>query len=464
MKRTAVFAILGIAALPLTVHGQGPRAPVARTPNQVAQELPPPEDARPDRATQTLRCRTDSNTDLAIGGCTALIQSGRLTDKELAGIFARRAELYARANDAEKAFDDINQSLLLAPGDAFLYAQRGRVAQSLNLRGEAMDSFRECLARDPGMASCESDLALLQNSAQQDNDACATGGAPDAVIEACSALIERAPSVARYFNARGVAYFAQKDIRRALEDFNAAVRLAPQDSIILTNRCNAYIQLRQYDRAIDDCDDALRARPGNTQALYARGIAKFNRDDTDGAITDFNAVLAADPPNRDALLGYRGATYLKSGNFDNAERDLTEALTVNPDSAGAHAYLGGLYVERDEPDAAIKELDTALSLNPSLAVALIYRGRAYIVKKQTTRGLRDLDEAVMLEPDNAQMFEARGEVFLELGQATKAADDFRACRVLDAFAYCGIAAPPGSGANQPPAVPTPKPQPEAPKP
>ena len=448
--------ILGLclALLPLTASAQNGRAgaparnqtnnasaPAGNPPAQNPSSQPPQNDAVADRATLTLRCQTQSDADLAIGGCTALIQSGALSDVSLAAIYARRAALYAQQNNNDKAIKDIDQSMLLSPGDAGLYALRGQVAQALQQTPDAIESYNRCYQLDPGRSDCQSSLAQLQNNSQKENDACAAGGDPDTVIQGCSVLIERAPKVAKYYNARGAAYFNKKDFRRALDDFSASLRIEPQDTVILTNRCNVYIQTRQYDRALDDCNDALHAKSDNVQALYGRGLARFNRDDADGAIADFNAVLEKNPSNAATVMGYRGAAFLKRGDLSLAERDLNEALRLSPTSAGAHAYLGGLYVEENEPDKAIGELDTALRLNPNLAMALIYRARAYIKKHQTALAMKDLDLAVTLEPDNAFVFQARGLVYVSLGQTNKAAADFKACRVLDVFAPCGGAKP-----------------------
>ncbi len=443
-------------ALPMAAQAQAVDPPAASSSAQ-----PDQDGAIADRAAQTLRCQTANDADLAIGGCTALIQSGRLSDSELASIFARRAQLFAQQNNNEKALQDLEQSLLLEPGTAGTYALRGTLMQALDMRADAIESFRQCLDRDPDNATCTSNMAQLQDNAKKENDACSAEGDPDAVIDSCNLLIQRSPNVARYYNARGVAYFNRKDFTRALQDFSAAIRLAPQNTVMLTNRCNAYIRTRQFDRAIDDCNDALRAKRDNAQALYARGIAKFSRDDAEGAIADFNAALNYSPPSREPILGYRGAAYLKKGDFRAAENDLKDALALNPDSAGAHAYLGGLYLEQNQPDDAIKEANIALGLNPSLSVALIYRGRAYIKKRQTARGMRDIDEAVKLEPDNALVFQARGRIYVSLGQAAKAAADFKACRVLDPFAACVDAKPaiPEPASAQSFAIPQPKPAP-----
>ena len=448
------LALLPLAALAQNVRPPAPPRSQAVTP---AGNTQPQPDAVADRATQMIRCQTESDADLAISGCSALIQSGSLSDNAMAAIFGRRAALYVQQNNNEKAMSDILQSMLLAPGDASLYALRGRVAQALQQYPEAIDSYSHCLQLDPGRSECETTMAMLQTNLQKETDACSASGDPDEVISACSVLIGRSPRVARFFNARGVAYYNKKDFRHALEDFSAAIRLEPQDSALLTNRCNVYLQTRQYTRAIDDCDNALHSKPDNAQALYARGLAKFNRDDADGAITDFNAALAKNPPTPALVQGYRGAAYLKKGDLISAEKDLNEALHLMPTSAGVRAYMGGLYVEQNQFDKAIDELNTALQFNPNLAVALIYRGRAYIKKRQMARGLKDLDDAVKAEPDNAFVFQARGLVYVSLGQSAKAAADFKTCRVLDIFAPCGGAKPEMPPALKPVVTKTSKP-------
>ncbi len=65
--------------------------------------------------------------DQVIGGCTALIQSGKFTGKNLAAAFTNRGIAYANKDQTDRAIQDHDQAIKLDPNDA----------RALNIRGNA---------------------------------------------------------------------------------------------------------------------------------------------------------------------------------------------------------------------------------------------------------------------------------------------------------------------------------------
>jgi tetratricopeptide (TPR) repeat protein len=63
--------------------------------------------------------------DLQIGGCTASIQSGRLSGKALARAYVSRGDAYDDKEDYDRAIADYNQAIQLDPKDAGAYFSRG---------------------------------------------------------------------------------------------------------------------------------------------------------------------------------------------------------------------------------------------------------------------------------------------------------------------------------------------------
>jgi hypothetical protein len=52
---------------------------------------------------------------LIINGCTAVIESGKFTGKDLANIFNSRGNAYAMKREFDRAIADYDQAILLAP-------------------------------------------------------------------------------------------------------------------------------------------------------------------------------------------------------------------------------------------------------------------------------------------------------------------------------------------------------------
>ena len=70
------------------------------------------------------RCQ-DSNPDIAIGGCTALIELNQETGRNLARAFYNRGVVYAIKQDYDRAIQDYDQAIRLNPNYAFAFTNRG---------------------------------------------------------------------------------------------------------------------------------------------------------------------------------------------------------------------------------------------------------------------------------------------------------------------------------------------------
>jgi tetratricopeptide (TPR) repeat protein len=86
--------------------------------------------------------------DLAIGGCTALIQSGTENQKNLAIAFMNRGLAYRQLkNDYERAIQDYTQSIKLDPNYDRPYDARCYARAVLNQLQLALAETRGCIVR-----------------------------------------------------------------------------------------------------------------------------------------------------------------------------------------------------------------------------------------------------------------------------------------------------------------------------
>ena len=100
---------------------------------------------------------------------------------------------------------------------------------------------------------------------------------------------------------RGNAYLALKQYRRAIADYDRAIKLEPNEAIPLNNRGDAYYQIGEGDRAMDDFNAAIKLDPNYVDALNNRGLAYVGRGAYDLAIKDFDQVLKLNPNDADAI-------------------------------------------------------------------------------------------------------------------------------------------------------------------
>jgi tetratricopeptide (TPR) repeat protein len=85
--------------------------------------------------------------DLQINGCTAAIQSGRWSGKDLALVFNNRGNAYSDKNDYDRAIADFNQAIRLDPKYAFPHDGRGKAYYAKNDLNHAFADFDEAVHR-----------------------------------------------------------------------------------------------------------------------------------------------------------------------------------------------------------------------------------------------------------------------------------------------------------------------------
>lgn len=125
----------------------------------------------------------------------------------------------------------------------------------------------------------------------------------------------------------------KEDFREAIKEYDAAIASDPQDMHAFLGRAVAYEYLAEYEKAISDHTEALGLAKATGKA--AKEIAVFHY--------------------------YRGGTYLKAGQFQNAIDDFTATINLVPDYPAAYyqrgqAYkgLGNIQFFREDADRAEK--------------------------------------------------------------------------------------------------------------
>jgi tetratricopeptide (TPR) repeat protein len=196
----------------------------------------------------------DSAPEKTVDGCTAVIQSGTKTGKDLALAFAYRGFVLLKRGKLDSAIQDFGEAIRLDPIDA-------------NTR------INRCTAYS-------------------------FAGRFDQAIEDCSEAIRLNPKIARTFVNRGFAYRNKGDYDNAIKDYGEAIRLDPKLAIAYNGRGKAYGDKGDYDNAIKDYDRAIELNPNYADAFNGRGVAHARKGEYDRAIADFDQAIRLDPQDK----------------------------------------------------------------------------------------------------------------------------------------------------------------------
>lgn len=139
---------------------------------------------------------SSGNDELAIRGCSVLIQSSWLSRQNKAVAYVTRGNVFARQGDLEGAIDDFTKATRRNSRSLAAYYNRGNAYFALKDFDQAIADFSRAIS--------------LQ---------------PDHVLS---------------YNNRGNAYLAKGDTERAIAEYNKALEIDPNNAQVAANRALAY--------------------------------------------------------------------------------------------------------------------------------------------------------------------------------------------------------------------------------
>lgn len=219
-------------------------------------------------------------------------------------------------------------------------------------------------------------LVTLQSAAADDRIVCEEPYKRAEAVAACDRLLARNPEDAKAYYHRGNAYYFRNDYKRAIADFNQAIRRAPA-SEMYTARAMIYDRQGDWERAFADYSRAIQLDPDANSFPYAvRGtIYRIYKGDYDRAIADFNQAMRLEPTDGRNFLD-RGQAFEDKGDLSRALADFDEALRLeqtggddgrNPTVANARAGRERVQAKLARRADAVAPANPATAANPAMA-------------------------------------------------------------------------------------------------
>lgn len=270
-------------------------------------------------------------------------------------VFLSRGVLLATRQRAyERAIEDFDKVLAIETDNVNALVARGSARSELNRNGQALADLDRAIALSPDYVQAyilrglvrsrrgETELAL-QNydqalrvspthpTALSNRAAIYLGqGKFDlAIRDLDAALAVNIDNPPVLFN-RGYAHFMQSEYDKALNDYSFVIALAPQMGVAYLNRClTRALAGRELVRALDDCDTALKLMPQSLEVRETRGSVFLKLGDPQLAIHEYDIALAADANRPIALFG-RGLARAAIGQARLSEADKAAAVALDP--------------------------------------------------------------------------------------------------------------------------------------
>lgn len=164
-----------------------------------------------------------------------------------------------------------------------------------------------------------------------------------------------------------------------------------------------YQFMGKTDRAIPELERALQGATKTTQIQVFEflGVCYAEKGQPEKALSYLNKALAL-KPSKPASIYYRRALvyYLIFGDLERAEKDILQAIQLQPHLARAYGYLGVIRREQGRMKEALQHLLRAKDLQPEWTIVYLELARCYEIMGERLKADKVLREGLRQDPDN----------------------------------------------------------------
>ncbi|RJR24500.1 tetratricopeptide repeat protein [Candidatus Microgenomates bacterium] len=146
------------------------------------------------------------------------------------------------------------------------------------------------------------------------------------------------PSSPQNHNNLGDLYARRGEFEKAVEEFQAAIKLLPNYGDAYHNLANTYLQMGKLDLARQNYEQAIKANPNLWQSYQNLAVIYAENKDFDSAISFLDKALSISPENP-GLYFAKGIVFLNMGKTSEAKEALLKAKSMDPENQRINEVL-----------------------------------------------------------------------------------------------------------------------------
>lgn len=251
-------------------------------------------------------------------------------------------------------------------------------------------------------------------------------------IEELSAAAEADPTKDGTIILLARAHLARKDIPSAGRTLESAVARGLQTAPLFAALAEVYEQSGHIENAIPAMRLAIAHDPKNEFYRFRYGMLLTDTEAPEASIIRLQEALK-EFPHSAKLWFALGVAYFTGNKLDEATKNLSRAIELDPKFAPAIAYMGMTYDAQGQYAEAIAHYERALLIDDRLSAAHYLAANALLkqASTDTTRVEKHLRRALELDASFAPSHLALGKVYLRTERLNEAVNEFERAVAAD---------------------------------
>lgn len=335
--------------------------------------------------------------------------NGAVTESRDSRLFTERAEANIVKGDYSAAISDYNEANKITPfsgeyGLSKIYALKGDAATSLyHLEMNLSSSFRKGekeILLDPAFGPVENRSEWRQFWKKERYS-----------------LTERSLSEIEYYIAAG----KLEESMAVLYDLKKSYLI---DDDILYAEALINLYAGKYNEVVKISSGLIALHPDNEKYLRILAKAQTGASNPAGASLTYTQLIGLGIVDA-GLLILRADCFRKTGETDNALRDILKYLELYPENKAAISFAGKVEAVSGDNLKALEYFTNNLKLHPNDPECYIDRANSYFVSKSWDWAIKDYSMSLDLKPENSDVWLNKGIALLNSGREEDACHDFR---------------------------------------
>jgi len=286
-----------------------------------------------------------------------LIQHAVSQHPDSIGILLKKAQLYAYADNTEKALELLAKLEGMDPDNSDVFFTKGAIYSQLKRYEKAIEEYHKAISRAEELDEVYINIAFEYENLGNYN--------------------------------------------KAIEYLRKALEIAPDNEMVLYELAMSYEFAQLTDESIHFFIDYLNENPYSYVAWVNLGTAYNSQGLNEKAIEAFDYAIAIDDLNSSAYYS-KAATYIGMEEYVKAIEIYNEILVIDTNFAIPYYYIGECYEKMEDFNAAIDYHSRSIKHDEFFSDAWLGRGISFYELKKVAQSIHDIRKAISLNEENTE--------------------------------------------------------------